>query len=93
MFSYIPVVMLCLFCGFEKNKKNVMQTIMGLFGAIMIDLAKTLKEFTNGIRLVSRNPKKVNPSGKFMAANFLNAIDVNKAVKGSSVVYLSVIPF
>lgn len=41
-----------------RNKKKNMQTILGSGGAIGIELAKALKEFTNEIRLVSRNPKK-----------------------------------
>ena len=37
-----------------------MQTILGSGGAIGISLAKELMNYTNQIRLVSRNPKKVN---------------------------------
>ena len=37
-----------------------MQTILGSGGAIGLPLAKELKSFTSQIRLVSRNPKKVN---------------------------------
>lgn len=36
-----------------------MQTILGSGGAIGIELAKALKEFTSEIKLVSRNPKKI----------------------------------
>lgn len=64
-----------------------MQTVLGSGGAIGIELAKALKEFTSEIRLVSRNPKKVNPSDELMSADLLNAADVLKAVQGSSVVY------
>lgn len=35
-----------------------MQTILGSGGAIGTDLAKALTQFTNDIKLVSRNPKK-----------------------------------
>lgn len=35
-----------------------MQTILGANGVIGINIAKTLPQFTNQIRLVSRNPKK-----------------------------------
>ncbi len=35
-----------------------MQTILGSGGAIGIPLAKELKNYTDQIRLVSRNPKK-----------------------------------
>ena len=37
-----------------------MQTILGAGGAIGTDLAKELTAFTKKIRLVSRNPQKVN---------------------------------
>jgi len=37
-----------------------MQTILGSGGAIGIELAKALTAYTLDIKLVSRNPKKVN---------------------------------
>jgi len=67
-----------------------MQTILGSSGPIGFELAKSLKKFTSDIRLVSRNPKKVNNSDKIMAADLLNAEEVRKAVKGSSVVYVTI---
>lgn len=67
-----------------------MQTILGSGGAIGVELAKALKEFTDEIRLVSRNPKKVNTTDVLMPADLLNAEDVRSAVKGSSVVYVTV---
>lgn len=67
-----------------------MQTILGSGGAIGIELAKSLIEYTPKIRLVSRNPKKVNETDELMSADLLNPADVNKAVKGSSVVYVTV---
>jgi len=39
-----------------------MQTILGSGGAIGIELAKALNEYSTDLRLVSRNPKKVNDS-------------------------------
>lgn len=67
-----------------------MQTILGSGGVVGIELAKALKEFTSEIRLVSRNPKKVNTTDEPMPADLLNATDVRKAVQGSSVVYVTV---
>ncbi len=67
-----------------------MQTILGSGGAIGTELAKALKKFTDEIRLVSRNPKKVNPTDELMSADLLNEADVRKAVQGSSVVYVTV---
>lgn len=67
-----------------------MQTILGAGGAIGIELAKSLKQFTATIRLASRNPKKVNPSDQLMSTDLTNPNDVAKAVAGSKVVYLTV---
>lgn len=67
-----------------------MQTILGSSGVIGRELAKVLPKFTNEIRLVSRNPKKINNSDKLFKANLLNREEVLKAVEGSEVVYLTV---
>lgn len=66
-----------------------MQTILGAGGAIGTETAKALAGYTNEIRLVSRNPKKVNPGDELFKADLLNAEEVIKAVKGSSIVYLT----
>jgi len=67
-----------------------MQTILGAGGPIGIELAKALKTYTNEIRLVSRNPKKVNETDELMAADLLNTDNVRQAVEGSEVVYVTV---
>lgn len=67
-----------------------MQTILGSGGAIGIELAKALPKYSREIRLVSRNPKKVNASDQLMSADLLNTADVRRAVQGSSVVYVTV---
>ena len=41
-----------------------MQTILGAGGAIGVELARSLKAYTDNIRLVSRNPKKINDALK-----------------------------
>ena len=66
------------------------QTILGSGGAIGIELAKALKEYTNDIRIVSRNPKKVNQNDELLFADLLNKEDVRRAVEGSSIVYVTV---
>lgn len=66
-----------------------MQTILGSTGVIGRELAKALPEFTKNIRLVSRSPKKVNDGDELVKANLLNAEEVNSAVEGSEVVYLT----
>jgi len=67
-----------------------MQTILGAGGVIGVELARNLPRFTDRIRLVSRNPAKVNPGDEAFPADLLNADAVHRAVEGSDVVYLAV---
>jgi nucleoside-diphosphate-sugar epimerase len=66
-----------------------MQTILGAGGVIATELAKTLPQFTNRIRLVSRNPQPVNAADEVLKADLLHYDQVIKAVEGSEVVYLT----
>lgn len=43
-----------------SQSMSMKQTILGAGGAIGVELAKALSVFTSDIRLVGRNPKKVN---------------------------------
>jgi nucleoside-diphosphate-sugar epimerase len=65
-----------------------MQTILGANGTIGFVLAKELMTYTNTIRLVSRNPRKVNESDELFPADLSNPAAVDEAVEGSDVVYL-----
>ncbi|MGC1392512.1 MAG: NAD-dependent epimerase/dehydratase family protein [Bacteroidales bacterium] len=65
-----------------------MQTILGANGTIGTVLAKELLNYTDKIRLVSRNPKKVNESDELFPADLSNPAIVDQAVEGSEVVYL-----
>lgn len=68
-----------------------MQTILGAGGAIGSELAKALcQQYTEKIRLVSRNPTKVNPTDELFAADLSNPADVDAAVEGSEVVYVTI---
>jgi nucleoside-diphosphate-sugar epimerase len=68
-----------------------MQTILGANGQIANELAKELrKEYTTDIKLVSRNPRKVNDSDVLFSANLLDYQQTSNAVKGSQIVYLTV---
>lgn len=67
-----------------------MQTILGANGTIGKVLARELKNYTNQIRLVSRNPVKVNETDELFPADLSNAKMVEKAIEGSAVVYLVV---
>ncbi len=66
-----------------------MQTILGAGGVIGRELAKSLPQYTDHIRLVSRNPRKVNRNDEIMPADLLRGEEVLAAVKGSEVVYLT----
>ena len=71
-----------------------MQTILGSSGVIGTELAKALPKYSDKIRLVSRNPQKVNPSDELFTADLTNRDQVLKAVEGSEIVYLTVgIPY
>lgn len=67
-----------------------MQTILGSSGVIGTELAKSLTEYTDKIRLVSRNPKRINPTDQLIIADLTNREQVITAVEGSDVVYLTV---
>ncbi|WP_164224219.1 NAD(P)H-binding protein, partial [Stenotrophomonas maltophilia] len=63
------------------------QTILGAGGAIGIELAKALPTYTADIRLVGRNPKKINANYELFKADLSNRDQVINAVEGSEVVY------
>jgi nucleoside-diphosphate-sugar epimerase len=67
-----------------------MQTILGAGGTIGSELAKELKKYTSDIRLVSRNPKKVNDTDQLFPADLTDSEQVKKAIEGSDIVYLVV---
>jgi nucleoside-diphosphate-sugar epimerase len=67
-----------------------MQTILGSSGVIGMELAKSLPQHTKNIRLVSRNPKKINESDELFKADLTDAEQTKNAVEGSDVVYLTV---
>ena len=67
-----------------------MQTILGSGGAIGSLLAKELLKYTDKVRLVARNPQKVNDADELFKADLTNASEVLKSVEGSEVVYLCV---
>lgn len=65
-----------------------MQTILGANGVIGQELSKQLTTYTNQIRQVSRNPKKINAGDELVQADLLNYDQTQKAVEGSEIVYL-----
>jgi nucleoside-diphosphate-sugar epimerase len=67
-----------------------MQTIIGSGGAIGLPLAKELKKYTEKIRLVSRNPQKVNETDELFLLDANNLTKLSEAIIGSEVVYIAI---
>lgn len=67
-----------------------MQTILGSGGAIGVELAKALGTYTKRIRLVSREPEKVNLTDEIFPADILDPIQLENSVRGSEIVYVTV---
>lgn len=68
-----------------------MQTILGANGIIGEELAKELcSNYTQDIRLVGRNPQKVNPTDTTFTADLMDPEATKSAVEGSEIVYLTV---
>lgn len=67
-----------------------MQTILGSGGAIGTELVKYLQQYTDKIRLASRNPKQIIGNEEIISVNLLNSDETNRAVKDSDVVFLTV---
>lgn len=68
-----------------------MQVILGANGIIGEELAKELSaNYTNEIKLVGRNPKKINTDDILFKGDLLNIEDVNKALENSEIAYLTV---
>jgi len=68
----------------------MLQTILGSGGGIGVPLARELKKYTNKIRLVSRNPQKVNDTDELFPADASDLRLIDKAIAGSEVVYVTI---
>src|SRR5262249_1693929 len=63
---------------------------IGSGGTIGLPLAKELKKYVGKIRLVSRNPKKVNETDEPFPLNVNDLSRVDQAVSGSEVIYVTI---
>lgn len=88
-FKHLPLLIVEKLLLSHTNLTN-MQTILGANGTIGKLLAKELTAYTGNIRIVSRNPQKINSNDEIFAADLTNPALVDKAVEGSEVVYLTV---
>lgn len=67
-----------------------MHVILGANGIIGEELAKELKaNYTTEIKLVGRNPKKVNTDDVLFKGDLLHAADVCKALENAQIAYLT----
>ncbi|MFT3956337.1 MAG: NAD-dependent epimerase/dehydratase family protein [Piscinibacter sp.] len=67
-----------------------MQTILGASGQIAMELARELhRSHGSDLRLVSRNPRKVNDTDVLVPADLLDARQAAGAVEGSRIVYFT----
>ncbi|KMQ60760.1 NAD-dependent dehydratase [Chryseobacterium sp. BLS98] len=67
-----------------------MQTILGANGQIGEELARALKQkYTSDIRIVSRNPVKVNDTDTVFPADLSKREEAIEAVKGSEIAYFT----
>lgn len=68
-----------------------MQVILGSGGIIATELAKVLKEeYAQNIRLVARNPAKVNAEDELYPADLTDPEQARKAIEGTEVAYLTI---
>uniref|UniRef100_A0A832CX51 NAD-dependent epimerase/dehydratase family protein n=1 Tax=Ignavibacterium album TaxID=591197 RepID=A0A832CX51_9BACT len=67
-----------------------MQTILGAGGGAGTEITKELSNYTKNIRVVSRNPKKVNETDQLMKADLTDPAQLDKAVEGSEIVYVTI---
>ncbi len=68
-----------------------MQTVLGANGQIAEELTRELhRNFTHDIRLVSRNPRRIEQTDQLIKADLMDAGATAAAVEGSDIVYLTV---
>jgi nucleoside-diphosphate-sugar epimerase len=67
-----------------------MQTILGAGGGAGTEITRELANYTKEIRVVSRNPKKVNETDQPMKADLTDPKQLDEAVKGLEIVYVTI---
>jgi len=67
-----------------------MQTILGAGGDAGTEITRELSNHTKDIRVVSRNPKKVNETDQLLKADLTDPKQLDKAVEGSEIVYVTI---
>lgn len=67
-----------------------MQTILGAGGGAGTEITRELANYTDTIRVVSRNPRKVNANDQLMKADLTDPSQLDEAVNGSEIVYVTI---
>ena len=67
-----------------------MQTILGAGGGAGTEIARELSNYTKEIRIVNRNPKKVNDTDQLFKADLTDPKQLDDSVKGSEIVYVTI---
>ena len=67
-----------------------MQTILGAGGGAGTEITRELSNYTKKIRIVNRNPKKVNDTDQLFKADLTDPKQLDDAVKGSEIVYVTI---
>lgn len=67
-----------------------MQTILGAGGGAGTEITRELSNYTKDIRVVSRNPQKVNETDQLLKADLTDPKQLDKAVEGSEIVYVTI---
>jgi len=75
-------------CQLHGKKEPTMHTILGANGIVGQELSRALVGRVNGIRQVSRHPRRVNATDETVVADLLDAEATARAVAGSEVAYL-----
>jgi len=78
-----------VYLNFSDTQHTHMQTILGSGGSIGIELAKVLSNYTDKVRLVSRNPEPVRGNEELFPADLTSLENAMQAVEGSSIAYLT----
>lgn len=68
----------------------MLQTILGAGGTIGKPLVRELKKYNCDIRLISRNPKKINETDLLYPLDVSDLTGIDKSIEGSSIVYVTI---
>jgi len=84
-----------LACWWKQNRilnrgEIFMQTLLGAGGGAGTEISRELSNYTKEIRIVNRNPKKVNDTDQLLKADLTDPKQLDDAVKGSEIVYVTI---